>query len=253
MNKTFYPLNSPIYQHNTINYLVNLYMSLLKKFVFYATIIFIICFIFNANATSLSQQDASTGLKGILSQATKTAINQLGVSGGFSNNPEIKIGLPGSLDNASKLLKRLGLGNQLTQLESGMNNAAEAAIPEAQQMLLNSIQQMTFKDAKTIVTGDDTSATAYLEKTNRTQLFNKFLPKVKAITDKNALADNYNGLIKKASVFGVTKDNLSIENYVTNKALDGLFKTMGEQESYLRNNPAEAASSMAKKILQIIK
>lgn len=253
MNKTFYHLNFLISQQNTISYLVNLFMSLLKKFAFYATIIFIICFILNANAASFSQQEAATGLKGVLNQATKTAISQLGVPGGFSNNPDIKIGLPGNLNNASNLLKRVGLGAQLTQLEKGMNVAAEAAIPEAQQMLLNSIQQMTFKDAKGIITGGDTSATAYLEKTNRAQLFNKFLPKVKTITDKNALAGNYNALVKRASVFGVNDNEMTIESYVTNKSLDGLFKTMGAQESYLRNNPTEAASSIAKKIFQSIK
>lgn len=227
-------------------------MIFFKKLIYYAIVIYIICFILNANANSFNQQEAATSIKSILSQATKTSIKQLGVTGGFSNNPELRIALPSNLANIANLLERLGLKTQLGQLEKGMNAAAEAAIPEAQEMVINSIKQMTFNDAKQIITGGDTAATAYLEKTNRTALFNKFLPKVKTITDQYALAANYNSLIKRTNLLGITNNNMTIENYVTHKTLDGLFNTIKKQESYLRHNPAAITGKIAKKLVETL-
>lgn len=233
--------------------LQNTFMPTIKNLILWVIIIFVISIIFNANAAGLSQTETSTGLKNLLNQATTSAIQQLSNKGGFNNNPEVKISLPAKLATASTVLKRLGLGNQLTQLETGMNNAAEAAMPQAKQIMINSIQQMSFTDAKNIVTGGDHAATQYLEKTNRTQLFNKLLPTVRNITNQSALSTQYNGLIQKASLLGgVSGDKLKIENYVTNKALDGLFTVMGEKESYIRNHPKEAATSAAKKILEAL-
>lgn len=227
-------------------------MQVLKKVLFYAVIFFVLSIVLNANAATATQPEASTALKTMLSQAAQTAVKKLGAQGGFSNNPAIKIELPGKLGSAAKVLTMFGMGKQLSQLENSMNAAAEAAIPEAQQMLINSIQQMTFTDAKAIVTGGDQAATAYLEKTNRDQLFNKLLPKVKSITAKSSLSTQYANLLKSANAFGVANDNLKIENYVTNKALDGLFKVIGEQESYIRNNPKQAASSVARRIFEAL-
>lgn len=227
-------------------------MFTIKRIIFCVVALFVFSIVLNANAATLNQTDASSGLKSLLTQAASTAVKELGTSGGFSNNPEVRIELPEQLETATKLLKMMGLGSQITQLENSMNAAAEAAVPEAQQMLINSIQQMSFSDAKSIVTGDDKSATEYLEKTNRTQLFNKLLPKVKTITSQSNLSSQYNAIVQKASAFGIKDDNLKIENYVTNKAIDGLFTVMGNQESYIRNNPKEAATTAAKKILEAL-
>lgn len=216
----------------------------------WSALIFTLLTSLSLHANSLNQTDAASGVKAILEQSAQMAINQLGKTGGFSNNQEVRIELPNKLASTSKMLKMLGLGEQLTQLENSMNQAAELAVPEAKQMLLNSISKMSFNDAKTIVTGGDHAATEFLEKTNRTQLFNKFLPKVKTITDKTALSAQYNTIIEKASMLGVADKNLTIEHYVTNQALDGLFKVMGDKESYLRNNPKEAASSLIKKVFE---
>ena len=227
-------------------------MLAIKNLILWVIALLIIGFVFNANATGLSQTETATGLISLLNQATNNAIKELGAKGGFNNNPDIKIALPGKLASASTLLTKLGLGQQLNQLETGMNTAAEAAMPQAKQIMINSIQQMSFSDAKNIVTGGDHAATQYLEKTNRTQLFNKLLPTVRNITNQSSLSTQYNSLIQKTSMFGASSDNLNIENYVTNKALDGLFTVMSEKESYLRNNPKEAASSAAKKILEVL-
>lgn len=227
-------------------------MLAIKKITLQITFLFFASLIVNVNAADLSQTEAATGLKNLLTQASNTAIQELSNKGGFNNNPDIKISLPGKLATASTLLKKLGFSEQLNQLETGMNNAAEAAMPQAKQIMINSIQQMSFTDAKNIITGGDHAATQYLEKANRTQLFNKLLPSIKNITNQSSLSTQYNSLIQRASLFGVANDDLKIENYVTNKALDGLFIVMGEKESYIRNNPKEAATSAAKKILEVL-
>jgi len=205
----------------------------------------------NAMALSLgdlSQGDATGGLKDALTQGAQTAIKQLGVPGGFSNNPEVKIGLPGKLDKAAGALKMLGMGDQLTQLETSMNKAAESAVTQAQPILVNAVKNMSVSDAKGILSGGQDSATQYLDKSSRDQIRAKFLPIVKQSTDKVGVAQQYNALAKKAPANLLGDKNASIENYVTEQALDGLFKMIAHQEETIRKNPAAAATSLAKKV-----
>jgi len=200
----------------------------------------------------ITQSDATNSLKSLLNQAAGIAVKQLGITGGFSNNHRVRIGLPGQLDNASALLRRVGMAKQLDRLEESMNNAAEQAVAVAQPILTKAITNMTFQDAKSIITGGDTAGTAYLEKSGRAPLFTSFRPVVHNVVSKTALSTQYNALVSRVSAFGVTNKDFSMETYVTNKALDGLFLVMGEKESYIRHHPAEAASSIAQKILGVI-
>ena len=120
----------------------------------------------NAMALSLgdlSQGDATGGLKDALTQGAQIAVKQLGVPGGFSNNPEVKIGLPGKLEKAAGALKMLGMGDQITQLEDSMNKAAESAVTQAQPILVNAVKNMSVTDAKGILSGGQDSATQYLD------------------------------------------------------------------------------------------
>ncbi|MFC6297865.1 DUF4197 family protein [Pseudomonas sp. CCM 7893] len=205
----------------------------------------------NAMALSLgdlSQGDATGGLKDALTQGAQIAVKQLGVPGGFSNNPEVKIGLPGKLDKAAGALKMLGMGDQLTQLETSMNKAAESAVTQAQPILVNAVKNMSVSDAKGILSGGQDSATQYLDKSSREQIRAKFLPIVKQSTDKVGVAQQYNALAKKAPMGLLGDKGSSIENYVTEQALDGLFKMIAQQEESIRKNPAAAATSLAKKV-----
>jgi hypothetical protein len=185
---------------------------------------------------SLSQGDASGGLKDALTQGAQIAVKQLGTPGGFSNNPDVKIGLPGKLGKVADKLKMFGMGDQVTQLETSMNKAAETAVTQAQPILVNAVKNMSVTDAKGILSGGQDSATQYLNKSSREQIRAKFLPIVKAATDKVGVAQQYNA--KSANV----------ENYVTEQALDGLFKMIAQQEETIRKNPAAAATSLAKKV-----
>lgn len=197
----------------------------------------------------LTQGDASGGLKDALSQGAKVAVQQLGNPGGFSNNPDVRIELPGNLGKAAKTMKMMGMGAQVDQLEASMNKAAEAAVPQAQALLLDSVKKMTVQDAKSILSGPQDSATQYLNKTSREQLRAKFLPIVKQATAQVGLAKQYNNFAGQAASFGVIDaKSANIESYVTEQALDGLFAMIAEQEASIRENPAGAATSLAKKV-----
>ena len=205
----------------------------------------------NAMALSLgdlSQGDATGGLKDALTQGAQIAVKQLGAPGGFSNNPEVKIGLPGKLEKAAGALKMLGMGDQITQLEDSMNKAAESAVTQAQLILVNAVKNMSVNDAKGILSGGQDSATQYLDKSSREQIRAKFLPIVKQSTDKVGVAQQYNALAKKAPLGLLGGKSDSVENYVTEQALDGLFKMIAQQEESIRQNPAAAATSLAKKV-----
>ena len=205
----------------------------------------------NAMALSLgdlSQGDATGGLKDALTQGAQIAVKQLGAPGGFSNNPEVKIGLPGKLEKAAGALKMLGMGDQITQLEASMNKAAESAVTQAQPILVNAVKNMSVSDAKGILSGGQDSATQYLDKSSREQIRAKFLPIVKQSTDKVGVAQQYNALAKKAPLGLLGGKSDSVENYVTEQALDGLFKMIAQQEESIRQNPAAAATSLAKKV-----
>ncbi|SDB35427.1 Protein of unknown function [Pseudomonas sp. NFACC23-1] len=206
----------------------------------------------NAMALSLgdlSQKDATGGLKDALTQGAQVAVKQLGTPGGFSNNPDVKIELPGKLGKVASKMKAFGMGDQVDQLETSMNQAAEAAVVQAQPILVNAVKNMSVSDAKGILSGGNDSATQYLNKSSREQIRAKFLPIVKQATDKVGLAQKYNAFAGQAATFGVLDaKSANIENYVTEQALDGLFEMIGKQEATIRQNPAAAATSLAKKV-----
>ena len=215
----------------------------------------LLCFQTQAWALSISQiteNEAAAGLKSVLNQVAGIAVAQLGVTGGFNNDNRVRIGFPQRLESATALLRRVGMSRQLDQLEDSMNSAAEQAVAMAQPILVEAITNMTFQDAKSIVTGGDRAGTAYLERSSREALFNAFRPVVHNVVGQTALSAQYNTLASRVSVLGGTDRDFTIESYVTDKALDGLFLIMGEKESYIRNNPAQAASSIAQKVLDVL-
>ncbi len=201
---------------------------------------------FALSLADLTQRDASAGLKDALSQGAKVAVQQLGRPGGFSSDPNVRIELPGNIGKASRMLKMVGMGAQVEQLENSMN-LAEKAVPQAQQLLLDAVRKMTVQDAKAILAGGDDSATQYLNKSSREQIRARFLPIVKQATDQVGLAQQYNAVAAKVPA-GLNGNYANIESYVTEQALNGLFTVIAEQEASIRKNPAAAATSLAKKV-----
>ena len=195
----------------------------------------------------LTDKDASGGLREALVQGASKAVGQLGTDGGFLNNPKVKIGLPATLAPVEGMLRTMGRGKDLDALVDTMNKAAEQAVPKAKVLLVDAVKKMSVEDAKRILSGGDDSATQYFKEKTSAQLAESFLPTVKATTDKLALAEQYNRVAGKAGSLGLGGDELKIENYVTRKALDGLFLMIAEEERAIRQNPLGAAGSLAKK------
>ncbi|MFJ4141593.1 DUF4197 domain-containing protein [Pseudomonas sp. NPDC089734] len=205
--------------------------------------------VFALSLGDLSQSDASGGLKDALTQGAQVAVKQLGVPGGFSNNQDVRIELPGNLGKVAKKMKQFGMGAQVEQLETSMNQAAEAAVPQAQALLVDAVKKMSVADAKAILSGGKDSATQYLNTSSREQIRAKFLPIVKQATDKVGLAQKYNAFAGQAATLGVLDaKSANIEGYVTEQALNGLFEMIAKQEESIRANPAGAATSLAKKV-----
>lgn len=205
---------------------------------------------FALSIADLTQSDASSGIKDALAQSAQLAVQQLATPGGFSNDADVRIELPGKLGKAAKTMKLMGMGAEIDALETGMNQAAEAAMPQAQAILVDAVKKMSVTDAKGILAGGDDAATRYLETSSREQIRAKLLPIVKQNTDKVGVVQQYNALAGQAAMFGkLDSKNASVEGYVTEQALDGLFKVIGEEEASLRQNPTAAATSLAKKVL----
>ena len=197
----------------------------------------------------LSNADASKGLKTALEKGALSAVALLGATDGFLGNEKVRIPLPGYLNDAVGLLRTLGQGARVDELITAMNRGAEAAVPMAKDMLLGAIKTMTPTDAKGILTGGETAVSKFFEDKTRPQLGVKFLPMVRKATEKVGLADKYNQVAGKAADMGlVKKEDANIQQYVTTKALDGLFFMIAEEEKKIRQNPAAYGSALLSKV-----
>jgi Protein of unknown function (DUF4197) len=203
---------------------------------------------------AITQKDAIAGLRTALTQGVASAISKLGVTDGFLGNPEVKIPLPGKLENARSTLQLLGLGPKADELTQTMNRAAEAAVPEARTLLVEAVKQMSVQDAKSILTGADDAGTQYFRRVTSDKLTAKFLPIVKQSTDKLKVASQYNSLAGQASMLGlVDAKDATVESYVTAKTLDGLFLMMAKEERAIRQDPVGQASKLLQKVFGSLK
>lgn len=202
-----------------------------------------------AGLDNISNAEALRGLKQALNEGSAAAVARLGVENGFFANPKVRIPLPPSLQRVESGLRAFGMRRQADELVLAMNRAAEAAVPEAKQLLADAVKKMSVQDAKGILGGGDTAATDYFRRATRTQLNQRFLPIVKQATDRVGLAQQYNALAGQGAALGLVKeDQASIERYVTQKALDGLYFMIGEQEKAFRQDPVGASSSIVRRV-----
>ncbi|HMV55103.1 MAG TPA: DUF4197 domain-containing protein [Rhodocyclaceae bacterium] len=196
-----------------------------------------------------TNQEASGGLKEALSQGVDAAVKSLGKTDGFLKNKKVKIPLPSALEKGEKMMRMAGMGKQADELVTAMNRAAEAAVPEATALLSDAVKSMSVEDAKKILTGGEGSVTAFFKEKTQAQLTEKFLPIVKEQTAKVNLAQMYDQYAGQGAKLGlVKKEDAQIDNYVTRKALDGLYTMIGEEEKAIRANPVGAVGGLAKKV-----
>jgi hypothetical protein len=171
---------------------------------------------------------------------------------GYFGNQLIKILLPDKLQKMADIMGTLGYQQQVDELVVSMNRAAEQAAPVAAGFFGDAIRQMTVEDAKGILSGGDTAATRYFEAKTRPKLFAAFKPSVTQSMDQVGTARAYKELIGTyessplASLAGVP--SLDLDSYVTNKALDGLFTMVGQEEKKIRENPAARTTDLLKKV-----
>jgi uncharacterized protein DUF4197 len=202
-----------------------------------------------ADAFALDETQAAAGVRAALERGAGSAVALLGKPGGFLDNPQVRIPLPGALKSAASMLRLLGQQQRVDDLVNAMNRAAEAAVPEARPLLLDAVRSMSVEDAVKIVRGGDTSVTDFFAGKTRAPLGEKFLPVVTAETRKVSLAAKYNAVAGKGSTLGLVKpEDASVEQYVTRKALDGLYFMIGQEEKKIRADPVGTGSAILKAV-----
>ena len=202
-----------------------------------------------AGLDDISNRDAVAGLKEALSKGAEAAVAKLGKEDGFFGDPRIRIPLPRSMERAEAVMHSIGMGKQADDLVLRMNRAAEAAVPQAKSMLVDAAKKMTFQDAKGLLSGGDDSATQYFKRTTSEPLAKRFKPIVKKAMAKVKLAEQYNAVAASGAKFGLVKEeDANLEDYVTRKALDGLFVSIADEERKIRQNPLESASAIISKV-----
>jgi hypothetical protein len=191
------------------------------------------------------------GLKQALEVGTERAVGQTSQQGGFLGNPSIRIGLPESLETMATGLRAVGFGGQVDELEVAMNRAAEQASTEATAVFWQAIRQMSFADARQILAGRDTAATEYFERTTRTPLGERFEPIVTERMRDVGLVQLYGDLVSRyAALPFTTKPALDLEGYVTDRALDGLFHVLGQEERRIREDPAARSTALLQEVFR---
>lgn len=208
----------------------------------------------SAQLDKLTNQDATAGLKAALERGSGIAVDLLGKTDGFFGNGAVKIPLPDSLKKYEKLMRGVGMGKHADELILTMNRAAEAAIPEAKKLFVDSVKKMSVQDAKGILTGGQTAGTDYFKRSTTDELRQRFLPVVKKATAKVKLAEKYNQYAQKGVPFGlVKKEQANLDDYVTQKTLDGLFYMVAEEEKKIRQDPVKAGSEIIRKVFGALK
>jgi hypothetical protein len=200
-------------------------------------------------AASFSQADATSALRAALDRGAQIAVKQLGATDGFLSNDKVRIGLPDALEKAAPILRTVGRGRQLDELVTSMNHAAENAVALAQPLLLQAIKSMSLQDAQHIIQGGDNAVTEYFTAKTRAPLSQKFQPVVNKSLEKLSIIQPYNELAQKASKLGLIQgQTITVQDHVTQHALDGLYFVIGEEERRIRRDPVATGSAILKKV-----
>lgn len=203
-----------------------------------------------SSVAGLSEQQITDGLKEALAKGVQQAVTNLGRDGGFLSDSKVRIPMPENLKRVEQALRTLGQDKLADDFINTLNHAAEQAVPQAASVLGHSVKQMTVADAKSILTGTNTAATAYFRRTSETNLYARFLPIVQQATSKTGVTSSYKQMMDKvgfASAF-LGKDAGDLDGYVTRKTLDGLFVKIGEEEAAIRANPAARTTELLQRV-----
>jgi len=206
--------------------------------------------------TTLSNSDISGGLKEALFQGVRNAVGELGRENGFLDNSRVHISLPGSLQKTEKTLRALGQGHRVDEFVDAMNHAAEKAVPVATDVFLDSIRQMTFNDARNVLfSGQDDAATQFFRRTSEKRLRDEFRPIVENFTEQVGVTQKYKEMMGRYGFIGraLGQDATDIDGYVTEKALDGLFLLVADEERKIRRYPIGRTTSILRKVFGVLR
>ena len=199
--------------------------------------------------SGLSDAKIGSGLKEALKIGTENTVNLTGRLDGYFLNQAIKILMPEKLRNLEKGLRAVGYGPQIDDFVLSMNRAAERAAPFAKEIFWNAIGEMTFEDARKILSGNETAATDYFKVKTTDKLTVAFQPVVDKSMDEVGVTRQYKELVGRFQAIPFVKsESFDIDQYVVTKALDGLFHVLGEEERKIRTNPAARVTDLLKEV-----
>lgn len=205
-------------------------------------------------AGTLSNEEAVDGLKQALAQSVTVATSKLATGNGFLGNAGVRIPLPRSLQKAEGVMRNFGMKKQADALIIAMNRTAEAAAPEAMILLVDAVRKMTVADAKGILAGDDDAATEYFRDATSGPLAEKLLPIVRKEIAQSGLLNQLNEFIRRGVKLGlVTEKEVDVENYLTQKILDGYFLMMAEEERAIRKDPIGQGNKLLQEVFGALK
>lgn len=200
----------------------------------------------------LSQAEISEGLKEALMVGTRNTVNTVSAHNGFYQNREIFIPFPPEAQRVKEVAESLGMDRQINEFEERLNRAAETAARGATDIFINSIRQMTIRDAMGILQGNDDAATEYLKRTSYNQLYSQFYPVVEEATSNVnlarfwlPLANRYNSVIRVSGGEPVDPD---LNNYVTEKTIEGIFVVLAKEEQKIRREPGARVNEILKRV-----
>lgn len=197
----------------------------------------------------LSNADIAAGLKEALNNGISKEVTKLTATDGFFRNEAVKILLPDQLKKVDKTLRDVGLSSLADEGLKVLNRAAENAVKEATPIFVDAVTKMTFTDAKNILLGNDTAATSYLQSSTSTALYAKFNPVVQRSLGKVGADKVWSQIITKYNSLPLTTDvNPDLNDYVTNKAMEGVFKMIAVEEKQIRTDLSARTSDLLKRV-----
>ncbi len=197
----------------------------------------------------LSKADIVKGLKQALDVGTRNAVALVSKTDGYFKNPQIKIPLPENVQKVEKLLKTFGFGKEVDAFELSMNRAAERAAPLAVDVFKKAITRMSFSDARRILDGPDDAATTYFKGATFERLQTAFKPIITRAMADVGVTRSFQNLNKKLAAMPLTQQlSFDLDQYTTDKSLDGLFHMLAIEEKKIRKDPAARVTDLLKKV-----
>src|SRR5512139_1148479 len=202
-----------------------------------------------SGGSTVSNTDIVNGLKEALQIGTGNAVQVVSKVDGYYKNPKIRIPLPDTVQKTEKILRAAGYGSKVDEFELSMNRAAEKAAPQAKALFVDAIKQMTFTDAKKILDGRENEATLYFKDKTSPRLREVSKPIVHQAMGEVGVTKSYQDLEQSArSVPFAGAFTFDMDQYVTDKALDGLFFMVAEEEKKIRQDPMARTTDLLKKV-----